>query len=157
MDILKGLLFINDTDVFVTYGAFLAEDEGASEEVNYSALLSPPEVKEYSAVDFRELDGEKLPATLLPRFKPRDVTLQFAIVAENKAQFLYRYSSFILFLKNGVNGWLTFRLLELNRTYRFYYKKATEYKQLTDLSGEVAARFDVVFREPEPAIQMPLE
>lgn len=157
MDVLSGLLFINETDVFDTYGVFLAEDEGESDESNYSALLAPPEAKDHTAVNFREQDGEKLPDTLLARFKPRDITLKFAILAGNKTEFLSRYSAFVLFLKNGANGWLTFRLPELNRTYRFYYKKASEYKQLTDLSGEVAARFDVVFREPNPTIQTPLE
>ena len=36
MDILKGLLLINGVDVFVDYGAFLAEEK-AGDTKNYSA------------------------------------------------------------------------------------------------------------------------
>lgn len=44
MDILKGLLLINGVDVFVDYGAFLAEEK-AGDTKNYSALLKPPSGK----------------------------------------------------------------------------------------------------------------
>ena len=65
MDILKGLLLINGVDVFVDYGAFLAEEK-AGDTKNYSALLKPPSAKPHTAVSFREKDGEKLPDALLP-------------------------------------------------------------------------------------------
>ncbi len=87
MDILKGLLLINGVDVFVDYGAFLAEEK-AGDTKNYSALLKPPSAKPHTAVSFREKDGEKLPDALLPAWEARDVTLQFAIIAADRAQFL---------------------------------------------------------------------
>ena len=74
MDILKGLLLINGVDVFVDYGAFLAEEK-AGDTKNYSALLKPPSAKPHTAVSFREKDGEKLPDALLPAWEARDVTL----------------------------------------------------------------------------------
>ena len=55
MDILKGLLLINGVDVFVDYGAFLAEEK-AGDTKNYSALLKPPSAKPHTAVSFREKD-----------------------------------------------------------------------------------------------------
>lgn len=151
MDILKGLLLINGTDVFTAYGAYLVEEKKGDNK-NYSALLKPPAAKSHTAVSFRERDGEKLPDSLLPAWEARDVTLQFAIMAADRAQFLSRYSSFLKFLKKGDKGWLNINPPELGRTYRMYYKDCTDYTQLTDFGGEVIAKFSVKFREPVPTL-----
>lgn len=103
-------------------------------------------------MSFREKDGEKLPDALLPAWEARDVTLQFAIIAADRAQFLSRYSSFLKFLKAGNKGWLTINPPELGRSYRMYYKDCTDYTQLTDFGGEVIAKFSVKFREPVPSL-----
>ncbi|KAA6351221.1 hypothetical protein EZS27_001367 [termite gut metagenome] len=147
MDVLTGLLYINTQDVYAMYGAFLCEDK-KGEHANYSALLKPPAMKPYVAVDFREEDGEKLPQTLTPAFEAREVSLQFAIQAPSKAIFLQRYMGFVQLLKSG---WLQIYLPELNKTYRMYYVSCTGYTQLTALdAGIVAGRFGVKFREPIP-------
>ncbi|KAA6347819.1 hypothetical protein EZS27_004684 [termite gut metagenome] len=149
MDVLTGLLYINEQDVYAGYGAFLCEDKQGGH-VNYSALLKPPPMKPYVAVDFREQDGEKLPQTLTPVFEAREVNLQFAIQAPSKAIFLQRYMGFVQLLKSG---WLRVYLPELNKTYRMYYVSCTEYTQLTPLDAEpVVGRFGVKFREPVPVI-----
>ena len=121
MDILEGLLFINDQDVYKTCGAFLTEDK-AGDNTNYAALLTPPKMKAYTAVNFREQDGEKLPDKLTPAFEARDVTLQFAITGNGKAGFIHNYQAFLALLKSG---WLNIRLPELGKTYRMYYKEST--------------------------------
>lgn len=151
MDILTGLLYINDEDVFARFGAFLSE-ESPGENKNYAALLKLPATKSQVSVSIREQNGEKLPAALVMKYEPRDITLQFAIIAPDRVAFLERYRGFGLFLKNGIGGWLNIRLPELGRTYRVHYKEMSDYDQLTDLSGEVAARFNVKFREPVPAV-----
>ena len=97
MDVLKGLLLINDVDIFTVYGAFLVEEK-PGENKNYSSLLKPPATKTHTAVSFREQDGEKLPETLVPAWEARDVTLHFAIMASDRRQFLIRYSAFLAFL-----------------------------------------------------------
>lgn len=149
MNILEGLLYINGGDVYKNYGAFLTEDK-AGDNTNYAALLTPPKMKAYTAVVFREQDGEKLPDKLTPAFEARDVTLQFAIVTAGKADFIKKYQDFLTVLKSG---WLDISLPELNRTYRMYYKECSGYDQLTPLEGEaVAAKFKVKFREPVPSI-----
>ncbi len=149
MNVLEGLLYINDQDVYAAYRAFLSEDQ-QGQHTNYSALLKPPAMKAYVAVDFREHDGEKLPEQLTPAFEPRDITLQFAIMADSKAEFVSRYSAFVAMLRSG---WLEMRLPELNRTYRVYYQSCTEYSQLTYLDDDtVAGKFKVKFREPIPVI-----
>lgn len=149
MNILEGLLFINDGDVYKTCGAFLTEDKDG-DNTNYAALLTPPKMKAYTAVSFREEDGEKLPDKLTPAFEARDVTLQFAIAGSGKADFIKKYQDFLTLLKSG---WLNVRLPELGKTYRLYYKECSGYDQLTALDGTtVAAKFKVKFREPVPTI-----
>lgn len=146
---LTGLLFINDEDAYATYGAFLYSDK-RGEYKNVSALLKPPAMKPYTAVSFREEDGEKLPEELMPAFEPRDVELQFMIIAESGADFIRKYSAFLEMLRSG---WLEFRVAELPKTYRMYYKSATEFGQLTSMEGgTVAGKFKVKFREPKPTL-----
>ncbi|MDL2243849.1 hypothetical protein LJB84_03310 [Bacteroidales bacterium OttesenSCG-928-J19] len=149
MELLSGLLYINDKDVFKTYGAYLTENK-EGDFSNYSALMKPASMKPYTAVAFREEDGEKLPNVLTAAFEPRDITLYFAITAENKSEFLTRYRAFVTVLKSG---WLNFYLPELGKTFRFYYKDCGEYEQLTTFDNDtVAARFKVKLREPKPTI-----
>lgn len=146
---LNGLLYINDQDAFAGYGAFLSSDR-RGELKNYSALLKPPAMKPYTAVSFREEDGEDLPEQLLPAFEARDVELQFTILASGAAQFLQRYDAFVTLLRSG---WLELRLPELSRTFRMYYKSCSEFGQLTSLGdGTVAGKFKVKLREPKPEI-----
>jgi len=151
MDILKGLLYINDKDVFVEYGAFLCENK-SGERKNYTALLSPAKAKEHTCVSFREEDGERYPDVLTPALEARDVTLSFAIVAASKSDFFKKYDAFLSMLRNGRNGWIVMRLSEIDKTYKLIYRSASDWEQLTDLSGsEVIASFKVKFREPKPA------
>lgn len=150
MNILQGLLTINGIDPYVEYGVFLAFEEGEDPMTNYSALLTAPELKEPRKVEFRELNGVKLPAKLTQRWKEREFTLKFCIEAANKDQFEERYFGFLNFLKDGADGWLTISLSELSRSWRVYMRKVKPYKQLTDFNGGVAAIFSIVFEEPSP-------
>lgn len=149
--ILQGLLYINSIDVYTMYGAFLTENR-ASDNTNYGALLNPAAMKPCVAVSFREENGEKLPEVLVPRSEARDVTLQFAIFAENASVFLQKYTDFIQFLKSG---WLDINLPELNKTFRMYLVSFNSYEQLTPVTTDsgvvVASRFKVKFREPNPS------
>lgn len=149
MKILEGLLTINDIDPWVAYGAFLAED-GQGNMDNYSALLSPPAVKEQKEVSLREQDGAKVPQRIVQHWQPRDVTLQFCIVAPDRATFLARHAAFVDMLRTGREGWLDFYLPELERHFRMFYKECSDYRHLTDFEGEVAGKFTVKFREPRP-------
>ena len=149
MEILKGLLYINNVDVYETYGAFLTEEK-QEDTTNYDALMKPSEVKEQEEVSIKERDGVELPAELIQSLKARDVTLKFAIAADNKAAFLTNYMAFLEMLRKGNKGWLDVYLPELDMHFAFYYKSAEKYKQLTDFDGQVMGRFAVVFREPKP-------
>lgn len=149
-DILSGLLTINGVDPYEQYGAFLAYREGEDPMANYSSLLAPSELKEQRKVEIREMNGVKLPAKLVQRWKEREVTLTFAILAENKEQFEERYFGFLEFLREGNDGWLDIHLSELSRTWRMYMRRVTPYEQLEGFDDKVSALFSVVFEEPSP-------
>lgn len=150
MEILNGLLTINGVDPYEEYGAFLAYREGEDPMANYSSLLTPPELKEQRKVELQERNGVKLPAKLIQRWKEREVTLTFAILADDKAQFEERYYGFLEFLRAGNDGWLEFHLTELSRTWRMYMRRVTPYEQLEGFEDKVSALFSVVFEEPSP-------
>lgn len=149
MDILKGLLYINDEDAYEEYGVFLSEEKPGDAK-NYSALMKPSKAKSHTPVDFREQDGEKYPVRLVPALEARNVELQFTLEAADKDTFFIRYGRFVSTLKNGAEGWLSFYLPEINRTYRFFYLECSSWNQLTTFEGKVYASFKVKFREPNP-------
>lgn len=149
IDIMAGLLYINGRDVWTDFGAWLTEEK-AGETKNYSALQRPPATKPHVAVSFREDDGEKLPADLKPRWEPRDISLKFAIAASDRAAFIAKRDAFVSFLKTGADGWLNLAVPELDKIYRIHYKDCSDYDHLEDIGGGVAARFTIVFREPNP-------
>lgn len=150
--VLSGLLFINEVDVYASYGAFLVEDS-ASEHRNYEELLRPSERKPLVEVSFLDKDGAKLPDEIPTALAPREVVLRFAIEADSSADFLQRYTSFISLLTRGDKGWLHIRLADIGRTYKMYYLSCSEWRQMTTLSsGKVIAKFSVRLREPNPKL-----
>ena len=89
MEVLEGLFFINDTDVYARFGAFLAETAEDRHD-NYDSLLAPPTLKEQPEVSFREENGVRTPDTLTQAFDARDIMLRFAITAPDDTAFLSR-------------------------------------------------------------------
>ena len=150
MEMLKGQCTINGVDIYEQYGAFLAYTSGDDPLANYTALLTPPEMKEQRKVDYAEDNGVRLPSTLIQRWKEREIALQFCIVAANRTQFESRYYGFLNFLKDGASGWLNISIEQLSRTWRVYLLRVTPYKQLSSFDGDVAATFTAVFEEPNP-------
>lgn len=150
MEILKGLLYINELDAYDTYGVFLSE-ENLGDMENYNALMKPAESKGHKCVDFREEDGEKYPDELMTTLKARDIELTFTLEAENKEEFFAKRKAFVSALRTGVKGWIELKLSDLGRTFRVFYLGCTSWSQLTGFEGKVYASFKVKFREPNPA------
>lgn len=162
-NILKDLLYITVKqggkdirhDVFEEFGVFLTE-EREGEFSNYSELLTPPAMKPYTEVNFREENGVRLPDELpTPCYEARDVNLSFALIAESNADWVAKYSNFLTLLKSG---WLQLEVPELGKTFRLYYKECSQYTQLTRIEvGVVAAKLKIRFREPnpEPGVSVP--
>lgn len=148
--VLSGLLFINNQDVYLRYGAFLAEDR-PNDHRNYNELLKPAQRKPIVEVSFGDRSGVKLPEVIPAALEAREVQLQFAIEASSRAEFMSRYSAFIGMLSAGEHGWLNIRLVDMQRTYKMYYLSCSEWRQMTHLdSGRVLAKFTVRLREPNP-------
>lgn len=152
MDELKGLLIINGTDIWITFGAFLVEKKRGGRE-NLTAIMTPSKAKSHVGVNIRERDGIKYSDILDARNDERDVTLYFALFARTKDEWLRRYRDFITFLKRGKDGWLSVNLSELDLTMRMFYVDCGGYEPLTYLwkEGVQASRFKIRFREPEPS------
>ncbi|RHB27243.1 hypothetical protein [Bacteroides stercoris] len=146
---LTGYMVINGKDAWTEYSAFLCEDS-PEDSTNMAELLKPPEMKEYTAVDFRERNGEELPEQLpLPRCKARDLTLYLAVYASSLSECETRRLALMQAL---MQGWVTLRVKGISMEYRLYYKAATPADILTDaLDGTAVARWKIKFREPKPA------
>lgn len=151
MEALEGLVTINGTDIWKEYGAFLTEEKKGGRE-NLTAIMTPAKAKSHVGVNIRENNGTKYSAKLDVKSEERDVTLHFAIFARTREEWLENYRAFITMLKQGRDGWLTFRFRQLNLTMRMFYVSCGSYKPLTSLwQGEIqASRFKVTFKEHEP-------
>lgn len=145
---LTGYMTINGKDAWTEYSAFLCEDR-REDNFNLGELLKPLEMKEYTAVDFRERNGEELPEVLpLPCYKARDVSLYLAVYASSLTECEDRCAALMGAL---YSGWVNLRLKELSSAYKFYYKSATDADIVTDVTdGITIMKWKVKFREPKP-------
>lgn len=150
---MEGLFLINGTDIWTEYGAFLSETKRGGMD-NLAALLTPSKTKTETAVDIRELNGEKYAPQLTPRNQARDVELQFALFNKTRQGWLASYFAFINFLKQGDGGWLDMEFPQLDLTLHVKYSDSGKFQPLTYLwqKGVHAGRFKVKFREPVPII-----
>lgn len=152
MDELEGQVTINGEDIWTEYGAFLAEEKRGGRD-NLKAIMAASAGKSYVGVDIRERDGVKYSAKLDTRNKERDVTLHFAITADNAKAWMARYRAFLGLLKKGEDGWLEITFEAIGVTLRVFYVSSTEFTPLANLwhnGMKQASRFKVTFREPEP-------
>lgn len=150
--ILSGLVTINDTDIWDTYGVFLAEERRGGME-NLKAIMMPSRMKQHTGVDIREEDGKRYSECLTVANEERDVTLCFALYAASKSEWMQNYADFIQMLKEGDDGWLDLYFADLDLTLHVFFVECSEFKPLTYLwkEGVQASRFKVKFREPEPS------
>lgn len=151
-EIMEGLVFLDGMDIWKEYHAFLREDREGEEE-NLAALLTPGKMKQHVAVNIREEDGEKYSSKLIQKTEARDITLHFAIMADNKADFLLRYSRFVKYLKTGKNGWLIWNFPSLGLEMKTFCKEFPAYESLTNLwvESEHCGALKVTLREPTPS------
>lgn len=135
----RGQLFINDTDVFTSFGVSL--DNQA-----LSALMTPPSVKDYPYNKSRLNHGSRPVLTLPVRFDERTLTLTGHITAPDEASFFKRYNDFISFLTSSP-------LLEIRTTfqpdtiYRCSYLSCAQFTQFM----RSIAKFSLKLKEWNPA------
>ena len=154
-NILSGLVLVNNTDIWIKYGAYLTEKKKGGRD-NMKAILRASKVKEHIAVNIREENGRKYPTALTVVNDEREVSLYFALVADNTADWWRKYREFIQFLKQGSNGWLDVKFPTLGITLRMFYLDCSDVEPLSDLWNEgknkKASRFKVKFKEPNPIL-----
>ena len=154
-NILSGLVLVNNTDIWVKYGAYLTEKKKGGRD-NMKAILKASKTKEHIAVNIREENGRKYPTSLTVVNDEREVSLYFALVADSTADWWRKYREFIQFLKQGSNGWLDVKFPTLGITLRMFYLDCSDVEPLSDLWNEgktkKASRFKVKFKEPNPIL-----
>lgn len=154
-NILSGLVLVNNTDIWVKYGAYLTEKKKGGRD-NMKAILRASKVKEHIAVNIREENGRKYPTALTVVNEEREVSLYFALVADSTTEWWQKYREFIQFLKQGSNGWLDVKFPTLGITLRMFYLDCSDVEPLSDLWNEgktkKASRFKVKFKEPNPIL-----
>ena len=154
-NILSGLVLVNNTDIWVKYGAYLTEKKKGGRD-NMKAILRASKVKEHIAVNIREENGRKYPTALTVVNDEREVSLYFALVADSTTEWWQKYREFIQFLKQGSNGWLDVKFPTLGITLRMFYLDCSDVEPLSDLWNEgktkKASRFKVKFKEPTPIL-----
>lgn len=152
MEILENQVLLNGKDIWTEYHVFLREEKAGGQQ-NLEALLTPAKMKAHAAVAFREEDGEKYSDRLTVRSEARDIRLHFAIMADNRAQFLERYRRFVRALKEGKDGWLVWSFPPLGLEMRTFLTEFTPFEALTNLWTEEAncGALHAVFREPRPS------
>ena len=154
-NILSGLVLVNNTDIWIKYGAYLTEKKKGGRD-NMKAILRASKVKEHIAVNIREENGRKYPTALTVVNDEREVSLYFALVADSTADWWRKYREFIQFLKQGSNGWLDVKFPTLGITLRMFYLDCSDVEPLSDLwnngQRKTASRFKVKFKEPNPIL-----
>ena len=152
-NILSGLVLVNNTDIWVKYGAYLTEKKKGGRD-NMKAIIRASKVKEHIAVNIREENGRKYPTALTVVNDEREVSLYFALVADSTTEWWQKYREFIQVLKQGFNGWLDVKFPTLGITLRMFYLDCSDVEPLSDLWNEgktkKASRFKVKFKEPTP-------
>lgn len=143
-----GYMTLGGKDAWTEYAAFLFEDR-REDNFNFGELLKPLEMKGYTAVDFREQNGEQLPDVLpSPCYKARDMTLYIAVCASSLAECNIRRFALQEALRSG---WISLKIKELPTVFKLYYKGATDAKIMADvINGTTLACLKVKFREPNP-------
>lgn len=135
----RGQLFINDIDVFDSFGVSL--DNQA-----LSALMTPPTVKDYPSNKSRISHGSRPVLSLPVRLDERTITLTGHIIAPNEPTFFKRYNDFVKFLTASPS--LTIRTsFEPDTFYRCSYLSCSQFTQFM----RSIAKFSLKIKEWNPA------
>lgn len=127
---MKGQLYINNKDAWITWGVSLESGSKAK-------LLTPAANKDNVTNNVRSQHGKQVLRNN-PRKSDRDLILIFCIGGENEDQFLVRYHSFIDELDSGL---VELKLLSIKTVYRL---DTLSYQELSyyDGIGKIAVRFN---------------
>ena len=100
-----GQLYINDRDAWLTWGVYLVGD-------SIDNLLLPAAPKPYTENNFRSQHGKQM-FIVNPKKEAREVSVEFCIQADTRANYLTAYEAFV----EALTGLVVFRLPEFNKEY----------------------------------------
>lgn len=142
---LTGYLTINGTDCWTAFSAFLCEMSIAGT-VNKTELLKAPRMKAYTAVSFRERNGDDLPQVLpTPQYEAIDRSLQICVFDSTMSGAIAKYNALMALLKSG---WLIVVVKDIC-TRKMYYLEQSDPTWYDDASQPTCV-FRVKLREPKP-------
>lgn len=133
---MKGELFINDKDAYVTWGISMTN-------TSLSALMTPPPLKEFIENSSRLEHGKRV-ITLNPKLNERTITLEIHLTAKDKDTFFLKYLSFCEELAIGVLNIRT--KYQPTIVYKTIYLSCSQFSQF--MQG--IAKFSLKLCEPNP-------
>ena len=117
---LKGQLYINGKDAYLTWGIFL-------DETALSTLMTPAPNKEFISNKYRSKDGKSV-IKHNPRLDEREITLPFNMTAKDSDTFMMNYARFCEEVL--AKGELVIRTrFQTNVWYRCIYLSCTQFSQ----------------------------
>lgn len=135
---LKGQLYINGKDAYLTWGIFL-------DETALSALMTPAPNKEYVTNKYRTKNGKEV-FKYNPRLDERDITLPINMTAKDTDTFMTNYARFCEEVL--AKGELVIRTrFQPNVWYRCIYLSCTQFSQCI----REMAKFSLKLNEPDPS------
>lgn len=135
---LKGQLYINGKDAYLTWGIFL-------DETALSALMTPAPNKEFISNKYRSKDGKSV-IKHNPRLDEREITLPFNMTAKDSDTFMMNYARFCeeVLAKGELVICTRF---QPNVWYRCIYLSCTQFSQFI----QEMAKFSLKLNEPDPS------
>ena len=136
---LKGQLYINGKDAYLTWGIFL-------DETALSALMTPAPNKEFISNKYRSKDGKSV-IKHNPRLDEREIPFQsLFLVTKDSDTFLMNYARFCEEVL--AKGELVIRTrFQPNVWYRCIYLSCTQFSQCI----REMAKFSLKLNEPDPS------
>lgn len=135
---LKGQLYINGKDAYLTWGIFL-------DETALSALMTPAANKEFISNKYRSKDGKSV-IKHNPRLDEREITLPFNMTAKDTDTFMTNYARFCEEVL--AKGELVIHTrFQPNVWYRCIYLSCTQFSQCI----REMAKFSLKLNEPDPS------
>lgn len=135
---LKGQLYINGKDAYLTWGIFL-------DETALSALMTPAPNKEFISNKYRSKDGKSV-IKHNPRLDEREITLPFNMTAKDSDTFLMNYARFCEEVLAKGELVISTRF-QPNVWYRCIYLSCTQFSQCI----REMAKFSLKLNEPDPS------
>lgn len=135
---LKGQLYINGKDAYLTWGIFL-------DETALSALMTPAPNKEFISNKYRSKDGKSV-IKHNPRLDEREITLPFNMTAKDSDTFLTNYARFCEEVLARGELVISTRF-QPNVWYRCIYLSCTQFSQCI----REMAKFSLKLNEPDPS------